>query len=423
MTLVNRTGRPHAAAAALLASSLAVAPVAAETAHGRVTFVGTLSEEAQANGAVAARFRFRLSESYCSTTVDGLWMKSWDGTSWSSWQRVSPVTLASDPAAISRGPGLLDVFATGMDGRMYQMSWDGTRWSDWLVVDRPFPLGPALGTPTFTSGPAVASTSANRMDLFARGPDGTLWTNMWAGRWAGWRPIAPQVIEGDPAVVSPAPGRMDVFARQPDNTIYTMTSTDGTTWSVWSSMGGETFSSGPAATSSGPGRVDLFARGMDNRLYTRTLTTTSSTAWAPVLPEATVSDPAAVSVASSSVELFARRADNQIYSASTANGSVQRPWTALGTEAFTGGPAAASRGINRVDVFARGGGRSDRWFHVKSGRTDGPFSANFRNAYSTLVSGFLARTVTSVQLDGIPDCGEAQVQTLSVDRIQIGLHP
>jgi hypothetical protein len=31
--------------------------------------------------------------------------------------------------------------------------------------------------------------------------------------------------------------------------------------------------------------------------------------------------------------------------------------------------------------------------------------------------------VTNVQLDGVPDCSDSQVQTLNVDWIQIGLHP
>ena len=64
-------------------------------------------------------------------------------------------------------------------------------------------------------------------------------------------------------------------------------------------------------------------------------------------------------------------------------------------------------------------GSSDRWFHV-TGKMDAP---SLGNAYRTLLTGLLARTVTVVQVDGVPSCNAAQVQTLAVERAQIALHP
>lgn len=106
-------------------------------------------------------------------------------------------------------------------------------------------------------------------------------------------------------------------------------------------------------------------------------------------------------------------------------GSTVPRWTSLGDEKFSGGPAAVSAG-GTVHLFARGRARAERWFHVRSGRIDDASShnaVNFRNAYNTVLSGLLARTVTRLFIYGIPSCEETQVQTMDLPRATIGLAP
>jgi hypothetical protein len=48
---------------------------------------------------------------------------------------------------------------------------------------------------------------------------------------------------------------------------------------------------------------------------------------------------------------------------------------------------------------------------------------SFGNAYRTLLTGLLARSVTVVQVDGVPNCDAAQLQTLAIESSQIALYP
>ena len=404
--------RVCAGLAVLLAAGALPPPAAAETVHGRVTFVGTLGEERQPDGALHARFRFRLSESGCGT-YDGLWTKTWNTTNWTSWQQLSPAPIASDPAAVWRGSGSMGVFALGTDGRMYTMGWDGTRWSGWT----------SMGNELFTSGPAVVSSTPSRVDLFALGmSDSALWTNTWTGTWSGWRQVTPQPMNSAPAAVASGPNRIDVFARGALNAMYTLV-IDGTSAPSWTSMGG-VFTSGPGAASWGPGRLDVFGRGTDDALWTNASSGAGWSGWRQVSPQPITSAPSAISVSSNRIDVYARGPNNQVQTI-VWDGAQWSGWTSLGTDRLGSGAAATATG-NRVDLFARGSARFDRWFHTTSGRMDGAFQhngPNFRNAYNTLLSGLLARSVTNVQVDGVPSCDETQVQTLALERAQIGLYP
>ena len=191
----------------------------------------------------------------------------------------------------------------------------------------------------------------------------------------------------------------------------------------WSALGIETFSSRPTVTAWANNRRDLFARGINNALWTSSRDGATWSPWRQVSPTPIASDPAAVSVQSNRVEVFARGLDNTMQTI-TWDGTQWSAWTGLGDERFTGGPGVTSDG--QIDLFARGSARTDRWFHVTSGRMDGAFehnAPNLRNAYSTLLTALLARSVTGVQIDGVPSCDWTQGQTFPLERAQIGIYP
>jgi hypothetical protein len=72
--------------------------------------------------------------------------------------------LLSQPAAVSWGPGRLDLFVRGTDASCSTSGTTGNRWSGWES------LGGRL-----TSGLAVASWGSGRLDIFVRGADAALW--------------------------------------------------------------------------------------------------------------------------------------------------------------------------------------------------------------------------------------------------------
>ena len=77
------------------------------------------------------------------------------------------------------------------------------------------PLGGVL-----TSGPAVCSWAAGRLDIFARGTDNALWHLWYDGGWGTWEQLGANPIASDPAAVAWGPNRIDVFVRGTDNALY-----------------------------------------------------------------------------------------------------------------------------------------------------------------------------------------------------------
>jgi sialidase-1 len=77
----------------------------------------------------------------------------------------------------SRGTNRLDLFVRGTDGQVYRRFNDGGGWSGWS----------SLGGSTL-SGPAAVATSANRLDLWVRGPTNALQLKVWKSTtgWTGW---------------------------------------------------------------------------------------------------------------------------------------------------------------------------------------------------------------------------------------------
>ena len=111
-------------------------------------------------------------------TDNGLWRRSFDGTSWSSWEGLGGV-LTADPSAISWGTNRIDVFVRGTTGELWHRTFDGSTWSAW---DN---LGGML-----TSAPGTASWGAGRLDVFVRGTDKHLWHRAFNGTgWGAWESL------------------------------------------------------------------------------------------------------------------------------------------------------------------------------------------------------------------------------------------
>ena len=85
------------------------------------------------------------------------------------------------PAAVSRMPNHVDLFATTHDRRLVHAFWNGQAWSGWL---EDLPPG------AFLSGPAAASRGAGRLDVLALGEDRRLYVSSWRDDLPGWSPWA-----------------------------------------------------------------------------------------------------------------------------------------------------------------------------------------------------------------------------------------
>lgn len=65
----------------------------------------------------------------------------------------------------------------------------------------------------------------------------------------------------------------------------------------------------------------------------------------------------------------------------------------------------------------------DRWVKIRSGRMDGAYahnSANFKNAYSTVMASLLSGK--TIEVDGAPNCNAGDTQTINLWGAAIGLY-
>lgn len=142
--------------------------------------------------------------------LDGnLWQK-WtiDGVNWSGWQMVGG-PIASSPGATSALPNSLTVVARQPDSTVGVWSWVNNAWNYQGLS------GQILGDPD------ISSTGSGAVNIFAEGLDERLWQKWTTGvGWSPWEPLSGAMTLGSgPSAVSWGPNRIDVVVRMPDGTI------------------------------------------------------------------------------------------------------------------------------------------------------------------------------------------------------------
>lgn len=227
-----------------------------------------------------------------------LWQKSWGyGGCWQNcWNTPSigqPPTgsLISDPGATWwMGNTQLDVFAQGSDNHLWQRACNlgSTCWGAWNDLGS-YPTGSSPGT----NAPAVAGTTASRIDVFVTG-DQLYWKywgggSCWAGCWIGLGNPSGATLRSHPAAVWwQDNGTIDVFVQGSDDQLWQIycaagnacTSasdwkSNGTTGPTWVALGNypqwsldHTYRAAPATAAYAAGnRIDVLVRGPDGVLY------------------------------------------------------------------------------------------------------------------------------------------------------------
>jgi hypothetical protein len=206
---------------------------------------------------------------------------------WTGWSLFGPEVVTSDPAAIATQRYRLDVVARHGDNAMWMKSWNGWSWSAWTSLSG-----------VFTSGPALASFDQYRLDVFGRGTNNALWQRTRSGSsWGSWTQVAWNPIASDPAAVSSQYGRIDVVAVGTDGQMYWIQwDHNQGTWTNWVGLGGQ-FIGSPAISSPRWGALEVFGQGTDGRLYNLSFNGAAwGTQWRQVSPDAVTSSPDAVNI-------------------------------------------------------------------------------------------------------------------------------
>jgi hypothetical protein len=148
------------------------------------------------------------------------------GSGWSNWASLGG-NLTSAPALNSQDPTVLNVWARGADGQLFQRAWTGVAWREWE------PLGGFL-----TGAPAVLSRQHNMVDVFVRGSDRSVYQKHWQGGqgWGAWFHLDGRPMDSTPSAVSDTPGHVVLFSRSGGEIMY-KDWREGVGWTAWTSFG------------------------------------------------------------------------------------------------------------------------------------------------------------------------------------------
>ncbi len=198
---------------------------------------------------------------------------------WAGWWKVGDgVFLPGTPiAAVSRSEGRLDLFAPGLDGRVWSAAYgpgaDGKwEWVGWFpVLNEVFVPGTRVD---------AISRKTDQLDLFAVNLHGEVRTAAWSlsansGKWGGWWRITEDngtFALGTPiSSVSRGANHLDIFAIGLDGRVWAAAWGPQTShaWKGWWPIGSAKFAQGSvlAATSRGLNNIDLFMRGFDGNVW------------------------------------------------------------------------------------------------------------------------------------------------------------
>lgn len=201
--------------------------------------------------------------------VDGkLWTARQTATGWRTPEALEE-SAAGEPTAILDSLSRPTVWARQADGQLRGWLYDGA----WVTA----PAGGDL-----PGDPAVARHADGRLELFARGQDGTPFFSrqpaVTAFTFTPWASHAAVQILGNPALVV-AGGFLQAFARGSDGALWWAygESTSGA-WSPWESLGG-TLTGDPAAIRNRFGLVEVFAPSAGDGWITRAQS--SALTWEP----------------------------------------------------------------------------------------------------------------------------------------------
>ncbi|GIE93300.1 peptidoglycan DD-metalloendopeptidase family protein [Paractinoplanes rishiriensis] len=252
-----------------------------------------------------------------------------------------PASLQRGVSAIMHG-SVLRTFARGNDGALWQNYWAGNTWT-WQKIG-----GEIIGAP-------AAVFYDGLLRVFARGKDNSLWQFYWTGTEWKTQDLGGTITSAPGAVVHGS--MLRVFARGTDGSLWQNYLTDGK-W-AWQDLGGG-ISSAPTAVLQGS-VVRVFARGTDGALWQNYL---SGGAWTwQDLGGGITSAPSAV-LDGSMLRVFVRANDGSLWQNYYTGGAWT--WQDLGG-AITSAPGAVMHGTV-LRVFARGADGA-LWQNYLSGGT------------------------------------------------------
>lgn len=212
------------------------------------------------------------------------------------------------------------------------------------------------GPGTTYDSPSAASPAQDRVDLFVRKSDSTVWqTTSINDKWSGTWTKVPNAKTNNPVTsISTKTGTIDIFYTGTDNLIRTQT-WNGSNWSSPIKIGSQTTNANPGVVLTSSSQVDLFATGLDGKVYRTTKSGNTWGGWSVVngIISAKGLTTAPVSQKTNNIDLFFVGSDYKVYSTSW-NGNSWSNAIKIDDRNTYSGPVAVSRQNNYEDIFIRG---------------------------------------------------------------------
>jgi hypothetical protein len=177
---------------------------------------------------------------YVFSTDQLLWHRWWDETyGWHGWELQDKFDetpqVTSAPAVAKRGSGGTDLFACGLSDELRARSFIGGPPDPWT------PWGSLGGK--LTSAPAAVSKVPGQLDVFAHGTDGALWTKWYNERegWSEWGSLGSptekstplmgwQLLDNNPATMQIVADGGNLYQLHTNGKIWQYTGTPLTGW-------------------------------------------------------------------------------------------------------------------------------------------------------------------------------------------------
>ena len=256
--------------------------------------------------------------------------------------------LDDNPAAASRAPGQVTVFARSTSGSMVFSELSNGSFTPWHS------LGGYLD-----SGPGAVGRTPQNTDAFVRGGDGALYQQSFLpdGKWSGWFRLGHSMLSAPALSVRKGSGILDLFWRGADNGIEAKSWVPNQGWTDVNAtqLDPGLTASAPAAVSRNNGQVDVIVRGTNDRIFLNAYNGSAWGGWGEIPGGMTTQDaPAAIVRTLNTIDVMVRAGNGEIRWI-TWDGAAWSGWKTV-PGVVESAPAVVSDNGSRMWLFARRGG-------------------------------------------------------------------
>jgi len=187
---------------------------------------------------------------YVRGTDGTVWEKPYYNGAWHAWYKVGGQVAPGTGPGASGWAGREDLFASSAAHVLYQKTWtQASGWSGWVNLGG-----------TLTSSPAAVSRGPGLIDVHVRGGNAADWYRTYSnGAWSTWATLGGVLAPGTGPALSIWPS-LSVFVTGTNGALSQKTRTGASGWTNWVNLGGSLTASPTAATSNAYFAIEVYVR-------------------------------------------------------------------------------------------------------------------------------------------------------------------